>query len=70
MEIAMTDLQWLWDHRVRFTIESRGSYFIMKIGDYLTGTHTVGTAPTFDEAVAWVSRQASPVDRIEGPLTA
>ena len=57
MDVAK-ELQALWDSRVRFVIESNGSRFVMKVGDYLEGSGSQATARTLEEALAWVSDQA------------
>ena len=52
------ELQALWDSRATFSIESDGSRFVMKVGEYLPGFGTQATARTLEEALAWVSDQA------------
>jgi hypothetical protein len=51
------ELQALWDSLATFTIESDGSRFVMKVGEYLPGLGTQATARTLEAAPAWVLDQ-------------
>jgi len=58
VDAAARELQALWDRKVRFAIESEGQQWVMRFGDYLMPGNRIGSARTFEEAVAWVSEQA------------